>query len=113
MIAAGLVLLLAPVTPEQFFDRRVAPILTKRCLPCHNRELDNAGVSFQDRATVLKGGSRGPGIVPGDPDQSVMIQALKHEGSLQMPPGPPLPAKEIKILREWVQGGAVWGKPLR
>jgi hypothetical protein len=106
VIAATVTLLLA-VSPESYFDQRVAPILTKRCLPCHNRELNNANLSFQDPATTRRV------IVPGQPDNSMLIQVLKHEGQIQMPPGPPLPKKEIQILREWVRRGAMWGRELK
>jgi hypothetical protein len=99
--------------PERLFDTRVAPILTKRCLPCHNEELKNGGISFFDRESLLKGGQRGPAVVPGKPEQSVLVQALHHAGELQMPPGPKLPAKEIKVLTEWIRDGAVWGSKLR
>lgn len=99
--------------PERFFDERVAPILTRRCLGCHNDQLKNAEISFQDRDTLLKGGGRGPAIVPGKPEMSVMIQVLSHDGAVQMPPGPKLPSKEIAVLVEWIQSGAVWGTKLR
>ncbi len=107
MIAAVVLTLLAAQTPQQFFDRKVAPILTRRCLPCHNNELDNAGLSFQKPATVQRV------LVPGEPDQSRLIETLKHEGQVQMPPGIPLPKKEIEVLRQWVKQGAVFGTPLR
>lgn len=107
MIAVALMALLAAQTPEQFFDRKVAPILTKRCLPCHNKDLDNAGVSFQNPATLKRV------IVSGQPDQSRLIKTLRHEGGVRMPPGLPLPKREIKVLREWVKQGAVFGAPLR
>jgi hypothetical protein len=97
----------------RFFDTRVAPILTKRCLGCHNQELKNGNISFLDRDSLLKGGSRGPAVVPGKPGASVLIVALRHEGELQMPPGPKLPAKEIAVLTEWIGRGAVWGTKLR
>jgi hypothetical protein len=98
---------------QRFFDERVAPILTRRCLPCHNDQLKNSEISFLDRASLLKGGSRGPAIVPGKPEEGVLVLSLKHEGDLQMPPGPKLPAKEIAILTEWIRRGAVWGTKLR
>jgi hypothetical protein len=98
--------------PERFFDTRVAPILTRRCLGCHNRDLKNGGISFLDRESLLQGGQRGPAVVPGSPERSVLIESLQHEGELQMPPGPKLPAKEIKVLTEWIRDGAVWGSKL-
>ncbi len=107
MISVVLLALLAAQTPEQFFERKVAPILTKRCLPCHNRDLNNAGLSFQDPATLQHV------LVPGKPDESRLIETLRHEGQVQMPPGPPLPKKEIEVLREWVRRGAVFGTPLK
>ena len=107
MTAALLVALLAAQTPGQFFDKKVAPILTKRCLPCHNRDRDNAGISFQNPATVQRV------LVAGDPDKSRLIDTLKHEGQVRMPPGIPLPKKEIETLREWVRQGAVFGQPLK
>lgn len=91
------------------FDERVAPILIRRCLFCHNEELKNGEISFLDRDTLLKGGARGPAIVPGKPEEGVLVRSLKHEGDLQMPPGPKLPPKEIAILIDWIRRGAVWG----
>jgi hypothetical protein len=99
--------------PERFFDARVAPILTKRCLGCHNEHLKNGEISFLDRESLLKGGRRGPAVVPGKPEQSVLVEALRHEGELQMPPGPKLPAKEIKTVTKWIRDGAVWGSSLK
>src|SRR5437660_169292 len=87
---------------QRYFDTRVAPILIKRCLGCPNQQLNNANISFEDRGTLLKGGPRGPTIVPRKPEKSVLVDALRHEGELQMPPGPKLPAKEIAVLTEWI-----------
>jgi hypothetical protein len=95
---------------QRFFDTKVAPILAKRCLGCHNRELNNGNISFLDRDSLLKGGSRGPAIVPGHPEQSVLVNVLRHDGEVQMPPGRKLPPREVRILTEWIRRGAVWGK---
>jgi hypothetical protein len=101
-----------PNREQRYFDTRVAPILTKRCLGCHNRQLNNGNIVFQDRDSLIKGGRRGPAIVPGRPEQSLLVNSLRHDGELQMPPGPKLPAREIKILTDWVRRGAVWGTKL-
>ena len=95
--------------PGNYFDKRVAPILVKRCLPCHNRELNGGGISFQDRESLLKAGRHGPAVVPGKPEESFLIQVLQHTGDIRMPPGPKLPAKEIKALTDWIRRGAPWG----
>lgn len=103
----------APKADARFFDKRVAPILTKRCLGCHNIDLKAGNISFEDRESLLKSGARGAAIVPGRPQESVMVQALTHTGDVRMPPGPKLPSKEIAILTEWVRRGARWGTKLR
>ena len=99
--------------PVRFFDQRIAPILTKRCLGCHNQQLNDGGVAFDDRATLLKGGRHGAVIVPGKPEQSFLLDAVRHKGDVRMPPGAPLPPKEIKLLRDWIAAGAVWGTKLK
>jgi Planctomycete cytochrome C len=97
---------------DLFFDERVEPILGRRCVGCHNDELKDGGISFMDRDSLLKGGGRGPAIVPGKPESSVLIQAVRQEGELQMPPGAKLSAQDIATLTDWIAHGAVWGKPV-
>jgi hypothetical protein len=98
---------------RRFFDTRVAPIFTRRCLGCHNDQLNNGNISFLDRETLLKGGKLGPAIVPGKPEKSALVEVLRHDGEIQMPPGPRLPAGEIRTVTDWIRRGAVWGTKLR
>jgi len=102
-----------PDRDARFFDARVAPILTRRCLGCHNEHLKNGGISFLDRDSLLTGAFHGPVIVPGKPELGLMMEVLRHDGEIQMPPGPKLPRKEIAILTEWIKRGAVWGSKLQ
>ena len=92
------VLPLAAQTPD--FDTQVAPILTQRCLACHNHQLDNAGISFENRDTVL-------------PKVDKIVPAISHQGDIKMPPGHKLPAQDIATLTAWVRHGAGWGSQLR
>ena len=98
---------------DKFTDDRVAPILIKRCLGCHNDQLKDGDISFNDRESVLRGGKRGPAIVPGNPENSILIQAVRGEGDLRMPPGPSLSKREIAILTDWVKRGAPWSGKLQ
>jgi mono/diheme cytochrome c family protein len=98
---------------QQFFDDRVAPILSKRCLGCHNNELNDGNISFEDRQSLIKGGGRGPAVVPGKPERSVLVRAIRHNGDPQMPPGQKLPDADIATLIEWIRRGAPWGTKLR
>ena len=58
---------------ERFFDTRVAPILHRRCVGCHNPQLNNGGLSILERESLLKGGTRGPAVLPGRPERSLLI----------------------------------------
>ena len=101
----------APVlTAEQreFFERQVRPLLVKRCFECHGGTKAAGGLSLATRAGWKKGGAGGPALVPGEPDQSLLIEAINHRG-LEMPPvdrGGKLPAEEIALLTKWVAQGA-------
>jgi mono/diheme cytochrome c family protein len=104
---------LAGADGARFFDKRVAPILTKRCLGCHNEELKNGNISFLDRDSLFRSGKLGPALVPGKPEASGLILSLRHDGDVKMPPGPQLSSRDIATLTEWVRRGAPWGTKLR
>ena len=98
---------------SKLFDTRIAPILSQRCLGCHNDELNDGDISFLNRDSLLKGGSHGPAIVPGDTKKSVLIHAVRQDGDLKMPPGSKLSKREIQSLVDWIKLGAPWGTKLR
>jgi hypothetical protein len=74
--------------------------------------LKGSGLSFLGRESLLKGGARGPAVVPGKPEQSWLIHAIRQDLDIKMPPGEPLPAADIATLTEWVRQGAPWGTKL-
>ena len=92
------------------FEERVRPILATKCQICHGDQVQTSGLSLASREELLKGGMRGPAVVPGSPDQSLLLAALEGSGPLQMPPTGPLAPEEIEALRAWVRSGAVWGE---
>ncbi|MBA3441264.1 MAG: DUF1553 domain-containing protein [Pyrinomonadaceae bacterium] len=98
-----------PETPGEFFEARIRPVLESSCAACHSGESAMGGLRLDSRANVLKGGTSGPSIVPGDPDKSLLIQAVRftHE-RFKMPPGKKLPEQQIDDLVQWVKTGAVW-----
>jgi len=96
----------------RFFDRQVAPVLRAHCVGCHNDTLKDGGLSFTRRDNLLQGGTRGPAIVPGYPAASLLIQAVRQDGALTMPPGGKLSAKDIAALTKWIKRGARWGTKL-
>ncbi len=93
----------------EFFERRVRPLLAKHCFACHGAEIDtpHGNLRVDQRSGLMKGGSRGPAIVPHRPDESLLIRAVRGD-SIQMPPGGKLKAREVADLVEWVRLGAPW-----
>ncbi len=119
--AAGLWLLLAAslraapapkLTPQQtdFFEKKIRPVLVKDCYKCHSAEGGRVkgGLRLDTRDGLLKGGDSGPAVVPGNPDSSPLIRAVRYrDRNLQMPPDDKkLPAAQIADLEMWVRMGA-------
>ena len=74
-------------TPAQleFFEARVRPLLVNSCFDCHTAD-EKGGLRLDSRPAILKGGDSGPAIVPGNPDASLLIKAVRHvEGVAKMP----------------------------
>lgn len=94
----------------RFFERKVRPILAKRCYSCHSENAKTlyAELKVDSRKSLLKGGDTGPAVVPGNPADSLLIQSIQFDEDFdfQMPPKGKLPAAEIKILTDWVRQGA-------
>src|SRR5437667_12284381 len=63
---------------ETFFELKIRPVLADSCLPCHSGEKPIHGLRVDSREALLKGGDSGPAIVPGEPDNSLLIAALRH-----------------------------------
>ena len=84
-------------------------ILEKNCVACHGAA-QMSGLDLRQREALLKGGARGPGVEPGNPDESLLYRAAAHIGELVMPPGSkePLPTADLEILSKWIRQGAPW-----
>jgi mono/diheme cytochrome c family protein len=96
---------------EQFFETRVRPLLAAKCHECHGPAKQESGLRLDSRAAALAGGDSGtPAVVPGKPDASQLIAAVKHTGDYQMPPTGKLSDDEIAILTQWVEMGSPWPK---
>ncbi len=100
------------VSAEQaeFVRSKVVPILESRCYECHgDQEAIEGDLRVTSLESLLTGGESGPAIVPGDPDRSFLIQAIRYE-NFQMPPRNKIPDEEIEVLVQWVRDGAPWPK---
>lgn len=102
----------ADPTPEQiqFFESKIRPVLSAKCYKCHSLEEGKAkgGLTLDSKAALIKGGDTGTALKAGDPDNSLLIQAISYKDKdLQMPPkGEKLSDQEIADLTAWVKMGA-------
>jgi mono/diheme cytochrome c family protein len=85
--------------------KAAAAILTAHCLICHGPDQKKGGLDLSRRAAALKGGKSGVVLVPGSPDESVLVDKITES---EMPPKKPLAAEQVETLRAWVQGGATY-----
>lgn len=93
---------------RQLFEQRIRPLLVEHCYSCHSAEADEprGGLRLDGREGWQHGGDSGPAIVPGKPDESLLIAAVRYDDAIQMPPSGKLPERDIAALVEWVARGA-------
>ena len=83
-------------------------VLDRNCLACHGALLQS-GLDMRQRETLLRGGERGPALIPGNAEESRLFMAASHVGELKMPPNePPLSGEDLEVLRGWINAGAPW-----
>jgi hypothetical protein len=99
---------LSAASDADFFENKIRPILANNCYGCHTTT-QLGGLRVDSRDALLKGGASGPAILPGDPNKSLLIQAIRQSNDkLKMPKGGKLKADEIDSLTEWIRSGAQW-----
>jgi cytochrome c553 len=101
----------APATPEQvaFFEKNIRPVLVRECYSCHAKTAEKirGNLLLDTREGIRKGGDSGPAIVPGDPKESLLLQAIKQEQEdLKMPPKKKLTEDVIAAFEKWIAMGA-------
>jgi mono/diheme cytochrome c family protein len=90
------------------FENEVRPLLVQKCVRCHGPKRHENGLRLDAREAVLRGGMGGPAVVPGDPEKSLLVAAIRRRGKLRMPPGGALRDGEVVALVRWVAQGAPW-----
>jgi hypothetical protein len=93
---------------DAFFRERVEPLLKQRCYECHSHAGKiKGGLVLDSRSGWQAGGDSGPALVPGSPEKSHLIEAVRYTNpDMEMPPKAKLPESEIAVLEEWVKRGA-------
>lgn len=97
--------------PEHVTENAVLPIFQSRCVLCHGKRRQEGGLDLRTQASRLKGGKSGPALVPGKPDESLLIKRI---ASGEMPPAKmlfdyavrPPTTSEVETLKRWIAAGS-------
>src|SRR5215475_15683256 len=81
-----------------FFETKIRPLLSDNCFACHGPLTQMAGLNLSTAETFLKGGTSGPVVVKGEPENSRLIDVVRYQGSIKMPPSGKLKDHEIANL---------------
>ncbi|HVW39012.1 MAG TPA: DUF1549 domain-containing protein, partial [Pirellulales bacterium] len=118
LVAIMAAALFAAITPAaaaddaeiEFFEKRIRPVLVERCYECHNSgDKTEGGLTVDFRGGLLEGGDSGAAVVPGKPEESLLLAAIRHASAeLRMPQGgPKLSEAVIADFTKWIERGAV------
>ncbi len=92
------------------FETQIRPVLKQHCYDCHSQAGEESGLRLDHGANILKGGDRGPAVIPGKSAESPLFQSLSGQGKIPRMPHnlPPLKPAEISLIQQWIdQGGKI------
>ncbi len=91
----------------EFFEKKIRPILVEKCIRCHGPKKQKGGLRLDSKPAWINGGDLGSPIQPGNPDESLLLKAVRYQDAdLQMPPKGKLPELVIADFQLWIQNGA-------
>lgn len=94
---------------EREFETTIRPVLIQSCLKCHGGENVSGELRVDSLEHLKQGGDRGPAIVPGNAQKSLLIRAIRYQDEdLQMPPDKQLDEQVVRAFEKWIDDGAVW-----
>src|SRR5690242_14093485 len=98
------------VQPQQQDSGDAALAALKRCAQCHGPTLQMSKLDLSSREGMLKGGEKGPAVIPGNAETSALYRRIAglQSPAMPMPPVPPLSASEIAAVKDWINQGANW-----
>src|SRR5436190_12538389 len=95
------------------FAKDVLPILENNCFKCHGADKQKGKLRLDSRDAALKGGKDGPALVAGNADKSEIVRRItlpKTDDDFMPSEGEPLTKQQIDVLKDWINGGAVWAE---
>ncbi|MFM8933016.1 MAG: c-type cytochrome domain-containing protein, partial [Gemmataceae bacterium] len=93
---------------EAFFEKKIRPILVDQCQSGHGEKKQKRGLRVDTLQALLAGGESGPSLVPGKPDESLLVRVIEQGEPYAMPPKGKLTRDQISNMRLWVKAGAPW-----
>lgn len=114
LLAAALLHAFLPAVVAQnsgvrFFEQKIRPLFAEHCFKCHSEEAgeQQGGLLLDRRIGWIKGGDTQEAVLPGEPDESLLISAVRYmDESLQMPPDHRLSEQQVQLLEQWIRIGA-------
>jgi mono/diheme cytochrome c family protein len=95
----------AAASDSDFFKQKVAPIFERNCVMCHGARVQRSGLDLRSEEALLKGGARGPAVVPGDAGKSRLYRLITHKEEPAMPMGmDKLGDAEVAVIAQWING---------
>ena len=90
--------------PSELFKQKVAGIFETNCLMCHGAGVQRSGLDLRTEVAILKGGVRGPAVIPGKPDQSLLYKLITQQAEPEMPMGmDKLSETDAVVIRQWIE----------
>ena len=111
MLLGNLAVQAAAPSPEalKFFEAKVRPLLIENCQDCHGPNKQKGGLRVDNLPYLIRGGEQGAGVVPHQPDKSLLIKAIRYtDPDMEMPPDGKMSDEDIATLTQWVAMGAPW-----
>ena len=99
----------APAPADENLEAAALTLIEKRCLACHNPGTKSSELDLSTLEAARRGGTKGPALVAGTPDESLLYRRV---AAGEMPLGDPLPEEERELLRRWIEAGSLWSKTL-
>jgi hypothetical protein len=107
LAAVGLLVFAVAARADDHFEKQIRPLLIERCVGCHGPDKQKGGLRLDSKAGWQTGGDSGTAVVPGKPDDSLLMKAVRGQGGLtQMPPGKKLSEADVAALSRWIADGA-------
>ncbi|HEV3120740.1 MAG TPA: DUF1549 domain-containing protein, partial [Isosphaeraceae bacterium] len=97
---------------DGFFRDQVAPIFRERCVMCHGGKAPKGQLSLATGETLRNGGASGPAVVPGKPDESLLLDMISGDEPEMPQKGEKLAPEQVARIRTWIEQGATWPRDL-